>query len=314
MPTIHKPMKSQLLHTLTAVLISASLHAEDPAKERIQLRMENISRQEEILQKATDEQTRKSAEAMIAVLYRELKTDFDPKNLDNYTLVRVGDYLRTKTSTPREALLYYNEALGREDPSYRDHALMGRADVYGLSPEAADLDKAVEDYTEIYEKSEDKSTRELALLRKIRVCMKKKDYAKAEEWAQVYLDREKTGFTKYSGNVGLLLAESYDKQGRKEDAIAAYVKIWSVHMGHIQVSAPALARWMELLWERNQPAAGNGRPDRQAAYEHGARYIQLTSRFKDKLTKEELEPWQVVEKLVKTYGASPEIKAAGKKK
>jgi hypothetical protein len=36
----------------------------------------------------------------------------------------------------------------------------------------------------------------------------------------------------------------------------------------------------------------------------GANYIKLTSRFKDKLTKEELELWQGVEKLVKTYETS----------
>ena len=110
--------------------------------------------------------------------------------------------------------------------------------------------------------------------------------------------------SKYSAKVGLLLAESYDKQNRKEDAIASYMKVWSAHMGLIQVSAPALTRWMELLWIRNKPAVGNGGSDRESAYKQGANYIKLTSRFKDRLTREELELWQVVEKLVKTYETS----------
>lgn len=307
-------MTFHLLFILTAVVLCALVHAEDRVLDRMMLRMENISRQEEILKKATDEKSKRTAEAMITVLFREMKADFDPKDLDNYTLVRVGDYLRIHTATPREALLYYDEVLGREDPSYRHHALMGRAQVYGLSPRAADMDKAIEAYTEIYEKSEERSARELALLRKIEVLMKKQEYAGAGEWAQVYLDRDKTSFTKYSAKVGLLLAESYDKQNRKDEAITSYVKVWAVHMGYIQVSAPALTRWMELLCERNQPAAGNDRSDRQSAYEQGAKYIELTSRFKDKLTKEELELWQGVEKLVKTYEASPEIKAGARKR
>lgn len=298
-------MKFHLRFILPVLALIAQVHAQDQALERALLRIDAICRHEEIAKKATDEHSRQSAEAMVSVLFREMRADLDPKQLDNYTLVRVGDYLRTKITTPRDALPYYEEVLGREDTSYRDYALMGRAQVYGLSPKAEDIDKAIHDYMKVYETSEERSSRELALFRKIELLMKKEEYAKAVEWAQVYLDREKTGFMKHSAKVGLLLAESYDKQNKKDEAITSYVKIWSVHMGYIHVSAPALSRWMELLWERNKPAAGNGRSDRNAAYEHGAKYIELTSRFKDKLTEEDLELWHGVEKLVKAYKPRP---------
>jgi hypothetical protein len=294
-------MKHPLQITLAVFNLVAPVHAQDQPQERAKLRIESISRYEEMARKAADEKSRQSAQAMVKVLFSELKSDFNPKELDDFTLVRIGDYLRTMTTNPRDSLIYYEELLGREEQNYRFHSLLGRAGVNGLSTKTEEIDQAIADYTAVYEKSEERSTRELALLRKIELLMKTKDYTKGEEWAQVYLDREKTGFSKYSANVGLLLAESYDKQNRKEDAIASYMKVWSAHMGRIRVSAPALTRWMELLWDRNNPAVGNDKADRESAYKRGANYIRLTSRFKDKLNKEELELWQGVEKLVKTY-------------
>lgn len=277
----------------------SAVHGQD----RAMLRMGVISGFEEIANTTKDEDSKRSAEAMITVLFRELKTDFDPKDLDNYILVRVGDFIRTKTAHSLDALIYYEELLGREDHSYRFHALLGRADIYRQSPKAAEVDKAMEDYTEIYEKSEERPYREFALFRKIELLLKKKEYAKADEWARIYLDREKTGFTTHSAKVGLLFAESLDKQGMEEDAIAMYAKVWSIHMGNITVSAPAITRWMELLWARNNPG------DRQAAYEKGAAFIELTSRFREKLTEDELVMWKRVKNLVQVYEADPEIKA-----
>lgn len=240
---------------------------------------------------------------MVGVLFRELITDFEPKDLANHILVSVGDHIRIKTPHPGDALIYYEELLGREDQSYRFHALMGRAEIHLQSRKEEDIDKALGDYTEIYEKSGELRYREFALLRKIELLMKKEEYARADEWARVYLDREKTGFTKHSAKVGLLLAESLDKQGMAENALAMYAKVWPVHMGNITVSAPAITRWMELLWDRNNPG------DRQAAYEKGAAFIGLTSCFKEKLTEDELVVWRRANDLVQVYEADPEIRA-----
>ena len=68
----------------------------------------------------------------------------------------------------------------------------------------------------------------------------------AAESAKFYLDREKNGFSKYSAQVGLLLAQTYDERGEINDAIAMYVKVWGAHMGFVKISAPAMKRWMEL--------------------------------------------------------------------
>ena len=277
---------------------------------RALLRVAVIGVFEGVIRKTQDEAQKRAGEAMIKVLFQELKTDFALKDLTNFILVKVGDYLRTNTATPREALPYYDEALGREDKALRFSALLGRADVYGNSGVAADIEKALKDFETVYNESQEKSEREFSLFRTIELLIANKDYAKAAEKAQLYLNREQTGFSKFSPQVGLLLAKTFDERKMVDDAIAMYVKVWSAHMGNIKISATAMKRWMELSWQRNKPSADPAVPsDRQGAYEGGARYVELTGRFKDKMIESDLKLWQEVEQLVQTYEANPNIKS-----
>lgn len=265
---------------------------------------------------AKDKETpdkQRAAEAMIIVLFQQLKSDFDLKDLSNYILVKLGDYLRTNTSAPREALPFYDEALSRQDQSYLFQALIGRADVYGQSPQQADFDRAIEDFERIFTDSQEKADREFALFRIVEILMKKGDYAKAAERANQYLDREEgssLGFSKFSPEVGLILAQSFEKRNMTDDAISMYVKVWSAHMGYIKVSAPAIEAWMTLSHKRNRAADDPNVPnDRQGAYEGGYRYLELTGRFKDKMSPEDVKLWERVQKLTDQYVADPNVKS-----
>ena len=278
---------------------------------RALLRVAVIGVFEDVIKKSKDAARVRSGKAMIKVLFQQLKTDFALKNLTNFILVKVGDYLRLNTSTPREALPYYEEVLGRSDQSYRFPALLGQADVYG-GPKAgeADIDKAIEAFTRVYDDSQEKSEREFSLFRIVELQMAKGDYVAAAEKANVYLDRKTSGFSKFSAKVGLLLANSFEGRKMVNDAIAMYVKIWSAHMGNIKISAPAMLSWMKLSWDRNQSSKDPAVPgDRQGAYEGGAKYIKLTGRFKDKMSDEDLELWNEVNKRMQTYEANPNIKS-----
>ncbi len=280
---------------------------------RALLRVGLISVFEELAKKTQEEDRQRAAKATVAVLFQQLKSDFALKDLTNSILVKVGDYLRSNTSTPREALPYYDEVLGREDKSKRFGALLGRADVFGNSGVAADLQKALQDFEVIYNESQEKSEREFSLFRKIELQIQNKEHEKAAASALLYLDREKSGFTKYSPEVGLLLARTYDERKMVDEALAMLIKVWSAHMGNIKISAPAMKRWMELSWQRNTEPNDPAVPsDRQGAYEGGARYIELTGRFKDKMIESDLLLWQEVEQLVKTYEANPNIKSMDK--
>lgn len=280
---------------------------------RALLRIAVIGVFETVAQDKENPDKQRPAEAMIIVLFQQLKADFDLKDLSNYILVKLGDYLRANTATPREAIPFYDEALSRQDQSYLFQALIGRADVYGQSPQEADLDRALSDFERIFSDSQEKAEREFALYRIVEILMKKGDHSAAADRANQYLEREEgksLGFTKYSPEVGFMLAQSFEKRNMVDDAISMYVKVWSAHMGYIKVSAPAIEAWMTLSHRRNRVSDNPNVPsDRQGAYEGGYRYLELTGRFKDKMTPEEVKLWDRVQKLTDQYVADPNVKS-----
>jgi hypothetical protein len=145
--------------------------------------------------------------------------------------------------------------------------------------------------------------------------MKNGEHAEAAKRANQYLNRDEKagptlGFNKYTSKVGLMLAQSFEERKMVDDAIAMYVKVWSAHMGDVLVSASAIHSWMELQYKRNRKSEKANVPsDRQGSYEGGYRYLELTGRFKDKMTPEEVALWEKVEKLTAKYVADANVKS-----
>jgi len=254
-----------------------------------------------------DPAEKSAAEGTVRALFQELKAEFNPVELTNFILVKLGDYLRQNTAVPREALTYYDEVLTRPDLSYRFDALVGRADILGSSNDEADQIRAIEDFERIYRDSQDRRQKEFALMRIVQINLAKGEYDKAADNARRYLNNDEYNFNQYTGRVSLMLAESFDLSGKNEEAISMYLKIWSAFLGEIRVSAPAMKRWMELNWELNRPADGQSPGDRQGAYNGGKQYIMQTERLKSRMTPAELAVWEEVEALVRTYEANPSV-------
>lgn len=274
---------------------------------RALLRIAVIGAYEKHGSQSDDPAVKTEAEGTVRALFQELKTDFNPTELTNFILVKLGDYLRNNTAAPREALTYYDEVLNRPDQSYRFDALVGRADILGSSNVPADMARAIEDFERIYRDSQDRKQQEFSLMRIVQIHLAKGDYDKTAASARRYLSSDEHNFRQYTGRVSLMLAESFDRADKKNDAISMYLKVWSAFLGEIRVSAPAMKRWMELNWALNRPAAGDSPADRQGAYNGGKQYIMQTERLKGNMTPAELAIWEEVEALVRTYEANPSI-------
>ncbi len=244
--------------------------------------------------KDENESAKRDAQAMIEVLFDDLKREFQPEQLTNYVLVRVGDYLREQTATPRVALPYYEEVIKREDQSYRFNANFGIADIYGQSADAAENAKAITSLEHVFKNAPKKKQKEDALHRIVIINAKKRDWSQVTTRAKEYLTHE-PAFRRFSGEVSFLLAKSYDELGKREDAIAAYSNVLGPFMGQIKVSAPSMKRIMELTWSRNQ------NDDRQKAYESGHRFRKLTEPLLRQMTDEEKKLWEEVSALVQRY-------------
>jgi tetratricopeptide (TPR) repeat protein len=230
---------------------------------------------------------------MVGVLFRDLKEEFQPSQLTNYVLVRLGDYLREKAGKPRDALPYYNEVVGREDQSYRFNANFGLADILGDSDSPTEKGKAVENLEHIFKNAPQKKQQERALYRIVEILTEKKDWGDVTTRAKEYLTTE--GYRRYAAEVSFMLSESYDKRGMQEDAISSYNKTWASYTGLIRISAPSMTRVMELVWARD---AGE---DHQQAYEIGYKFCASTEHLLAQMKDEEKEAWEQVKKLVQQY-------------
>ena len=282
------------------------------------LRIAIIGVFEEQLKKAGEDKAKKDkAQASIKVLFDELKNDFDPKDLSPYILVSTADFLREKTSAPRQSLPYYDEALKRNDKSYLFPALFGRASVLAEGNKE-EQNKAIEDLKRVFADSQDKAERERALYGIVQAQMAQEDWEAAAETAKQYLSKEGgQNFTRFAPEVGYALAMSYEKRGMMNDALANYVRVWSAYGGLIRISAPAMKSWMELSWQRNSPGGGtdNVKGDRQGAYEQGWTYVNNYKRFFDtKMTDEEKKMFEDIEELVAEYEASADVTSMAKLK
>ena len=254
--------------------------------------------------KANDTATMSSSTAMIKVLFGELKTAFDAKDLSNYILVSVGDFLR-KTSSPRQAVSYYKEALSREDKSYRLPALFGLADVLGSGGKGEQAE-AVKHLETVLSESDDNAEKEKALYRIVTISALAGDHEETMKRAREYLDDKNN--KKNSADVRLLMAQANDKAGKAENAIALYGQIWATSPGYLKVAAPAMKRWMELLWVRNS-ADSKGAKDRQKAYELAWKWIDSTKGFVNKATESEQAAWESVQARVSEYEAHGDTKS-----
>lgn len=265
--------------------------------------------------KAESDNEASKANAMIKVLFSDLKLDFDLKSLSNFILVSVGDYLREKTASPKEAIPYYEEVLGRNKPAYRFDARFGLADVYGRSNVSAENTKAVDQLIAVYTNSNDKKQQEQALYRAVEVLGKLGQWKDAKERAKEFLKPE-LNYNQYAPFVSFVLAQAYDNLGETDNALVTYFQVYSTYRGLLAISAPALKRYMEMLWSRNKAASDKTPADRQFAYETGYKFIKATTALiaGPRVPEEEKDLWKEVNKLVQSYEANPGIEAIVEKK
>lgn len=255
---------------------------------------------------AEDDTDRASAnEALIKVLFQDLRREFDPKVLSNFILVRLGDFLRTKTSSPNESRAFYEEVLNREDISYRFPALFGLAEVLADGSESSKK-QAVDYLQRVYQDSEDRSQREKALARLIDVQSSLGNHEQVIEKAGVYLGPD-TNFRKNIIPVQFTLGESYLATGRTEEAMKMFGQVWSSNLGLVSFSAPAILAWSDIGWKRNQADSGSGVSDRQGAYDALALYHKQLSGSFEKMTPEDQALFQKVENRMNTYAANPAV-------
>ena len=268
---------------------------------RALLRMTVISAYERLGSQSKELAVQQACNGRIMKLFQELKSSLSPKQLPTPILLELADHLRENTSAPREALPFYEEAISRNEATYRFPSLFGRGDTWSRSSSPEEKQKAIDDFKTIYQQSKNRAEREYALFRMVETMVAKGDHAAAVENGHLYNDT-KLHFSKFAAEVNLCLARSLQETGKPDEAISAYSKVWSTPGAAVRLTALAIKSWMELLWARNQPG------DRNIALESGTRYLDATRPNIPGMSADESALWKEIDQLIRTYGSSPDVK------
>lgn len=266
--------------------------------------------QDELAQLKPEESEKKAIlEGIISAFFKELKNDYKPSDLTPYILLKLGTYIG-QTDQPLEALAYYDEILKR-NKGYKKEANFGKAIAMGRSSDKGKIDEAVklmndELVAERAKPQPDRKSMEEAQMYMVRFQLGKEDYPKAAEEAERYLADK--SYNKFKPEVMFNLGIANVKQGKMDQAIAAFLNLVNNYKGMIKWSAPAQEELMKAFWQRNNPRVGyEKQSDRYIAWQNGTNYISVTKPNFMKMSVDERNKWRKVEDLVKKYGADPSV-------
>lgn len=254
-------------------------------------------------------------EGNVNVFFRELVSDFKPADLTPYTLLKLGSHL-AQTGQPLVALPYFDEILKRKK-GFEKEATYGKAIALGRSKDPGRIDEAIKMMNGALEderkkKNPDTKSMEEAQYYLVLFQMDKGDFNQVIEQAQVYLDNK--AYRKNSIEMRYNQGLAYNKIGKLDEALGAFMGIVNSNKGQIRWSAPALEQAMIVLWNRNKPQEGTKISDRYLAVKQGENYLKLTKPNFTRMSLPERDAWRKVEDLTKRYnadaGVMAEIKAA----
>jgi tetratricopeptide (TPR) repeat protein len=219
----------------------------------------------------------------VKALYQELKSQFSPPDLTPAMLVRLGDFLRSHTSAPRQALPYYEETLARPVPEYHVAARFGRAAVFAAgSPE--EKARALDDFKRIATGATDPALKDLAQFRIAETQLAAGDAGHAAETARQYLAQPDA---RLAAEAHLLLGEAYEATGKTDEALAAYRDVWTRWQDTLRLSAPAMLAWLDLATKEGKTA--------ESLREPAMNYLARTKPGFDRWTEAERTAWQEIE-------------------
>jgi len=280
------------------------------------LRIEVIGVYEESLQTASkggDEALVSLIQARINAAFKDLKTAYPVEKLSDSVLIRIGDFLRTKSSAPRQALPYYQERLKHTQPNGRISAEFGIADIYGKAGNKAEMTTAIEMMQDVIkQKDSTKKNRDKAHSRIVQIYAKQKNWNKVVEEGSLYMKER----TKDRTVIQQLLAQAYYEKKDYLKCIAINSNLSGTNSSNWDVSVPAMDRATELMWDHGT-AAKDGRSKQQLAYEVAARYIKSSraafDEHKDEMSENVRTTWKRIDARVLKWENSGKIQTFAQK-
>ena len=257
--------------------------------------------------------------AMIKVMFNDLNSSFEPKEMSNFILMRLANFVgKSKTKEMRDrGLVFYDEILSRKDVAFQTKARFGKAQILARSDSRANQDTAKKTLLEILannteegdngeKKIINRKTAEQAYYALIELYQTQQDWAALEEACRAY---SKDGYKRKKPEAAFLLAVSYDKQDKHADAIGAYNGVSGRYRTKWEIAVPSQLRSSELTWKHGK--AVKDKSAKQIAYESAALFLKSRNAAfeenKVKMSRELVADYTKLQQLVTEWGSSSEV-------
>lgn len=214
---------------------------------KARLRMALIDVYEKKIKEEKDDTARNQLKGEIDGLFSQLKKDFDPAKMPNYSLVRIGDHLM-KSGNARQAKDYFSQVLKNDDVAFRDKAQFNLAVILGETDAQADRDQAIVLLDKLLaDFASDRVLSEKVVRQKAIVYELGGQWDKVSETWRAYLKNQ--GWVKYQTEAHYMLGVSQDKRQLWGDALASYLQVFSLNPGDLLYSSPAWFRFAEIQYK-----------------------------------------------------------------
>jgi len=255
-----------------------------------------------------DQQKVKLLRTKIQVMFKDMDAKFAKKDLSEFILLKLADFISERTGNPRKALPYYEEVLSRKSNKYRLPAQFGVANILAKSEQSAEQNSALKTLTAVFEtKDLGRDKKEKALYGMIEIHGKQKDWDLVIEKAVQY------NKDKYRGDntpkVGLLLASAYEQKGERSKALGIYASLFQRYKRQWEYSIPALIKAAEFTRTDGKPV--NGEAPKQIAYNMAAKFIkgsqQAYEENKIEMERDVRDSWEGLRDQVDAWAGEADI-------
>ena len=186
--------------------------------------------------------------AKLRAYYNELEKRFNKKDLSNFILMRVG--LRMAEANPFKARAWFEEIISRDNPEFKDRAMLEVARADAASKNPTKQKQAVETLVRVRRDFQSAENEQEATLALARIHHELGDWKNANaEWTR-YMKNQT--FTKSRAEAAFKMAESYEKLGNTKGALVAYTAVYFHYASYLDYSAEAVLRVAGIRWNEGK--------------------------------------------------------------
>ncbi len=190
--------------------------------------------------------------ARLQVYYEELENSFKKEELGNYILARVG--INIAEANLFRARPWFEEILKRENPDFQAHAALWLAKMDAKSTDASTRQLAIEKFRRVRDDYQVAELAEDATLGLARLYHEDEKWKEANaEWERYMANRQ---WVRARPEAAFSYAESFEKLKELDNALVAYVSVYTAHAPALDYSVEAVLRVGQIQWSRGlQPEA-----------------------------------------------------------